>query len=107
MSYSPKLPIACAAVTLSIASHILSSKPLTMSGTSSLRKLRTPATKIGRALFEFKGRRMSIKQWALATGLSPACIQSRLRYGIPLDQPKSAAGRPKMTERNPSSGGDK
>lgn len=94
MSYLPKSPIACAAVTLSIASHIRSNKPLTTNGTSCSLKSRTPATKVSRNVFEFNGRRGSIKEFAALYGLSPACVQSRLRYGIPLDQPKSRAGRP-------------
>lgn len=93
MSYSKESPTSCAAATRSIAHHIRSNKLRTTSGTNCSPKSKTPV-KISRNLFEFAGRRQSIRQWAAEYGLSRACIQSRLRYGIPLDQPKSRAGRP-------------
>ena len=44
--------------------------------------------------FEFAGQRRTIAGWAAQLGLSYECVQSRLRFGIPLDKPKSKAGRP-------------
>lgn len=94
MSYSPKSLMSCAAATQSIAHHIRSTKLPTTSGTTVSPRSRKHATKVSRNVFEFNGRSMSIRQWAAEYGLSRACVQSRLRYGIPLDQPKLRAGRP-------------
>jgi len=45
-------------------------------------------------LFEFKGRKMTLRQWAKATGLRYSCVQSRFKQGVPLDKPLSKRGRP-------------
>lgn len=45
-------------------------------------------------LFEYKGKKMTLRQWAAATGLRYSCVQSRFKQGIPLDQPQSNRGRP-------------
>jgi hypothetical protein len=44
--------------------------------------------------FEFNGEIRTIFGWAQLFGLSYQCVQSRLRYGTPLDKPKSRRGRP-------------
>jgi hypothetical protein len=44
--------------------------------------------------FEFNGERRTLSDWAKRMGLSYECVQSRFRHGIPLDRPKSRAGRP-------------
>jgi hypothetical protein len=46
-------------------------------------------------LFEFNGVRKTLCGWALATGLTYECVQSRFHRGKPLDAPKSRAGRPR------------
>lgn len=44
--------------------------------------------------YEFKGERRPIVGWMQRFGLTYTCVESRLKQGIPLDQPKSRAGRP-------------
>jgi hypothetical protein len=44
---------------------------------------------------EFNGRTQTLRQWAVEMGVSYACIQSRVKFGTPLDRPPSKVGRPK------------
>jgi len=37
----------------------------------------------------------TLSQWATEMGVTYACIQSRVKFGTPLDRPLSKAGRPK------------
>jgi hypothetical protein len=45
-------------------------------------------------LYEFKGERRTILDWAKRFGLPYTTIQQRLQRGASLDVPKSRAGRP-------------
>lgn len=94
MIYLKRPPMSCAAVTQSIVHHIRSTKLPTTNGTTVSPRSRTRAKKTGR-LVEFNGRSQTLAQWAAEVGVSYACMQSRVKFGTPLDRPFSKAGRPK------------
>jgi hypothetical protein len=96
MNCYEKLPMSCAAATTSIADHIRSRTPQTTNGTTSLPKSRKRVSYPRNArLVEFKGRYQTLRQWAAEMGVTYACIQSRVKFGTPLDLPPQRSGRPK------------
>ena len=101
MSCYERSPMSCAAATTSIAHHIRSATPRMTSGTTSSPKSKKRATRAARTkgspirLVEFNGRSQTLSQWAAEMGVTYACIQSRVKFGTPLDRPPSKAGRPK------------
>ena len=45
-------------------------------------------------LYQCGGKKMTVYQWAAATGLPYSTIQQRIVRGVRLDTPKSKRGRP-------------
>ena len=51
-------------------------------------------------LYEFRGERRTIFDWAKRFGLPYTTIQQRLRRGVPLDKPKARSGRPSTSAKD-------
>lgn len=50
--------------------------------------------------YDFNGERRTILGWAQRFGLTYTCVESRLKFGIPLDAPKSRRGRPSQSAKD-------